>query len=119
MGLHMRPIQEKSINKQRRQEEQFFCEDVLSENDESSMMISNDVPDQSSISKLQEQIQELQKEKESLKIDNVCLKQKNNELENRIDDVATRFPKTSILLGKKPNKSKWKKGFSIKLKKRK
>lgn len=86
--------------------------------EESSVMITSGSSGNTVVNRLQEQINQLQQEKESLEIDNVCLKQRNHELKNRIDDVATHFPKTSILLGKKPKKVRGK-GFKITLKKNK
>ncbi|MBS3778121.1 MAG: hypothetical protein KGY50_02370 [Candidatus Thermoplasmatota archaeon] len=96
-----------------------FSEQMMNEDDDSSVMISEDYSDQSMVSKLQQQIEQLEQEKESLKIDKVCLKQKNHELKSRIDDVATHFPKTSVLLGKKPVDQKKKKGLNLGLKIRK
>lgn len=93
-----------------------FSEQMISKDDDSSVMISEDQSNQGVVSKLQQQIEQLEQEKESLKIDNVCLKQKNHELETRIDDVALQFPKTSILLGKKPVEQKKKKGLNLSLK---
>ena len=116
MGSHMR-MNLNSDKKQRRQEEQFFSDDVLHDDKESSVMISDQQPNHTVISSLQEQIEQLEQEKKSLEIDNICLKQKNHELENRIDDVATHFPKASILLGKNPDDKKPKKRLKIKFKK--
>jgi cupin superfamily acireductone dioxygenase involved in methionine salvage len=115
----MKPRNGSIDKKQLTPEEQFFSNEMVSEPDETSTMISDDNTNQSIVSKLQQQIDQLQQEKESLEIDNVCLKQQNHELKNRIDDVATHFPKASILLGKKPEDTKRKTGLKIKLKKRK
>lgn len=93
-----------------------FSEQMMNEDDDSSVMISEDQPHPGIFSKMQQQIEQLEQERESLKIDNVCLKQKNHELKSRIDDVATQFPKTSILLGRKPVDKKKKKGLNLGLK---
>lgn len=117
MGLHMRMDLNSDKRKQRKQEDQFFCDDIAGNDKEMSVMISNNQEDHTVISKLQQQIEHLEHEKKSLEIDNVCLRQKNDELEDRIDDVANHFPKASILLGKNPVEKKRKKGLKIKFKK--
>ena len=104
-------------NKQGRQEDQFFCDDIAANNEEMSVLITDNKADQSVISKLQQQIEQLEHEKKSLEIDNVCLRQKNDELKGRIDDVANHFPKASILLGKNPIETKRRKSLKIRLKK--
>jgi hypothetical protein len=104
-------------SKQRKQEEQFFCDDISANDKEMSVMISDNKADQSVISKLQQQIEQLEHEKKSLEIDNVCLRQQNDNLKDKIDDVATHFPKASILLGKNPDETKRKKSLKIRFKK--
>ena len=115
----MKPRNGSIDKKQLTPKEHFFSEEMVSEPNETSTMISEDSTNESVISRLQQQIDQLQQEKESLEIDNVCLKQQNHELRNRIDDVAIHFPKASILLGKKPEETGRKAGIKIKLKKRK
>ena len=117
MGLHMRIDLNSDKRKQGRQEEPFFFEDIAANDDEKSVMISDNQADQSVISKLQQQIEQLEHEKKSLEIDNVCLRQKNDELKGRIDDVANHFPKASILLGKNPIETKRRNSLKIRLKK--
>ncbi len=104
--------QDNTLN-QRDMEKNDELHDDFFENKDQSMMVSNECDQSTSVSSsLQQQLERLQKEnqylkqaKDSLEIDNVCLEQKNQELKSRIDDFATYYPKASILLGKKPNKS--------------
>lgn len=116
MGSHMRMDLNSDKRKQRKQEDQFFCDDIATNDEEMSVMIPDNKADQSVISKLQQQIEQLEHEKKSLEIDNVCLRQHNDELKDRIDDVATHFPKASILLGKNPDETKPKKSLKIRFK---
>ena len=60
---------------------------------------------QENIKKLQQDKQSLNQQKESLEIDTICLKQKNFELESRIDQLVDTYPSASILLGKTPKES--------------
>lgn len=115
----MDEIQENNNKERFKNDYKEIVEDFHIDNHESSVMINDESTNQPVVSRLQQQIDQLQQEKESLEIDNVCLKQQNHELKSRIDDVATHFPKTSILLGKKPEQVKKKKGLKINLKRNK
>ena len=70
---------------------------------------------QEDIKKLQQDKQSLKQQKESLEIDAICLKQKNFELESRINQLVDTYPSASILLGKTPKESTM---FTDRLKKR-
>ncbi len=54
------------------------------------------------LKQLQQENELLKQENKTLEIDNICLEQKNWELTTRIDDLATHYPKASVLLGKNP-----------------
>lgn len=117
MGLHMK-TQNNISNDENIEDKMVSSSKKIGMDDTNSRMITDDISENNLVSRLQQQIEQLQEEKESLKIDNVCLQQQNYELKNRIDDVATHFPKTSILLGKKPVEQK-NQFFKFNLKKKK
>jgi predicted transcriptional regulator len=118
MGLHMKK-QGHVFNQENRKKGNDDLTEEIDTNNHSSVMITENQIAGSTISKLQQQIEQLEQEKESLRIDNVCLQQQNHELQTRIDDVATHFPKTSILLGKKPDAHQRKNKLNLRFTKRK